>query len=402
MAPWRTIASSGSVCRSRRPGPRPSGATRRARSKTSATRRCSCPTTSARSSRRCPRSRWRPRTRRRCASARSCSTTTTSTRRSSPRKRRRSTCSRDGRLELGIGAGWMKTDYDALGLPYDPPAVRVDRFEEALHVIKECFTGEQFSVHGRALPHHRLRVVPEAGAEAGPADPRSAAAASACCRSRRAKPTSSASTRTCARARSDADAARDSLKEQTDRKIQWVRDAAGDALGRHRDPDALLRRKRHRRPHGAGRGARARVRCRARRGARVGRRARRQRERDHRAAAPPPRGVGPVLRRRRRRQRRRVRARSSPSSPAPRRGRSRYAKCAGIHSDEPLAELVRGLREQVAGAGEQHDLAVAGEHLHDAARLGRQDLVVGAVQQQQRRVAELGRRPRSRPTASRA
>ena len=33
----------------------------------------------------------------------------------------------DGRLELGIGAGWMRTDYDALGLPYDPPAVRVDR-----------------------------------------------------------------------------------------------------------------------------------------------------------------------------------------------------------------------------------------------------------------------------------
>ena len=46
-----------------------------------------------------------------------------------------------GRLELGIGAGWMRTDYDQLGLPYDPPAVRVDRFEEALHVIKQCFTG---------------------------------------------------------------------------------------------------------------------------------------------------------------------------------------------------------------------------------------------------------------------
>src|SRR2546428_4946331 len=51
----------------------------------------------------------------------------------------------DGRLELGVGAGWMKTDYDALGLQYDPPAVRVDRFEEALHVIKQCFPGEQFT-----------------------------------------------------------------------------------------------------------------------------------------------------------------------------------------------------------------------------------------------------------------
>ena len=59
----------------------------------------------------------------------------------------------DGRLELGIGAGWMKTDYDALGLDYDPPAVRVDRFEEALHVIKQCFTGEQFSYSGE---HYRI------------------------------------------------------------------------------------------------------------------------------------------------------------------------------------------------------------------------------------------------------
>ena len=59
----------------------------------------------------------------------------------------------DGRLELGIGAGWMKTDYDALGLQYDPPAVRVDRFEEALHVIKQCFTGEKFTYHGE---HYRM------------------------------------------------------------------------------------------------------------------------------------------------------------------------------------------------------------------------------------------------------
>jgi probable F420-dependent oxidoreductase len=59
----------------------------------------------------------------------------------------------DGRLELGIGAGWMKTDYDALGLDYDPPAVRVDRFEEALHVIKQCFTGEKFSFTGE---HYRI------------------------------------------------------------------------------------------------------------------------------------------------------------------------------------------------------------------------------------------------------
>jgi probable F420-dependent oxidoreductase len=54
----------------------------------------------------------------------------------------------DGRVELGIGAGWLKTDYDALGLPYDRPGVRVDRLEEALAVIKGAWTGEAFSFEG--------------------------------------------------------------------------------------------------------------------------------------------------------------------------------------------------------------------------------------------------------------
>src|SRR2546422_1814042 len=40
-----------------------------------------------------------------------------------------------GRLELGLGAGWMRTDYEQSGIPYDPPAVRVDRFEEGLAIV---------------------------------------------------------------------------------------------------------------------------------------------------------------------------------------------------------------------------------------------------------------------------
>ena len=55
----------------------------------------------------------------------------------------------DGRLEVGIGAGWERADYDWSGIPYDPPGVRVDRFEEGLAVIKGHFTPGPFSFSGQ-------------------------------------------------------------------------------------------------------------------------------------------------------------------------------------------------------------------------------------------------------------
>ena len=59
----------------------------------------------------------------------------------------------DGRLEFGLGAGWMKTDYEQSGIPYDPPAVRVDRFEEALEVLKGLWGEGPFSYEGT---HYRI------------------------------------------------------------------------------------------------------------------------------------------------------------------------------------------------------------------------------------------------------
>lgn len=40
-----------------------------------------------------------------------------------------------GRVELGLGTGWLQTDYDALGIPFEPPAVRVDRLTEAVEIL---------------------------------------------------------------------------------------------------------------------------------------------------------------------------------------------------------------------------------------------------------------------------
>ncbi len=78
----------------------------------------------------------------------------------------------DGRTEMGIGAGWMKVDYDALGLPYDQAGVRVDRLEEALAVIKGSWGPDPVQLRRNALHDHRLQRHPEADPTAAPADPR--------------------------------------------------------------------------------------------------------------------------------------------------------------------------------------------------------------------------------------
>ena len=54
----------------------------------------------------------------------------------------------DGRVEIGLGAGWMVSDYEQSGIPYDPPGVRVDRFVEALAVIKGALGPGPFSFEG--------------------------------------------------------------------------------------------------------------------------------------------------------------------------------------------------------------------------------------------------------------
>ena len=54
----------------------------------------------------------------------------------------------DGRLDIAIGGGWNKPEYDAIGLSFDPTPVRQARLEEAVTVLKGCFSAEPFSFAG--------------------------------------------------------------------------------------------------------------------------------------------------------------------------------------------------------------------------------------------------------------
>lgn len=54
-----------------------------------------------------------------------------------------------GRVEAGLGAGWMRTDYDQSGMPFDSPGVRIERMVEGLKIIRGLFGDEPVSFSGK-------------------------------------------------------------------------------------------------------------------------------------------------------------------------------------------------------------------------------------------------------------
>jgi len=66
----------------------------------------------------------------------------------------------DGRFELGIGAGWLVSDYEQAGIRYDAAGTRIERLEEAVQIIKKFFAGGEFSFTGK---HYQIK-----GLEGGP------------------------------------------------------------------------------------------------------------------------------------------------------------------------------------------------------------------------------------------
>src|SRR5262249_17083521 len=58
----------------------------------------------------------------------------------------------DGRLQLGLGAGSIRSEYEEAGLTFDRGAIRVARLAEAVDIIKRLLRGEQVNMAGQ---HYR-------------------------------------------------------------------------------------------------------------------------------------------------------------------------------------------------------------------------------------------------------
>jgi len=130
-----------------------------------------------------------------------------------------------GRLELGIGAGWLREEYEQTGIPFDPAGIRIDRMIEAVHLIKRAFgedpvsfSGEHYALTDLVLPPKPVQQ-PHPPIMIGGGSKRilsvAAREADIVGITTRALPDGSKDTT-------------DMTVESTARKVGWIRDAAGD------------------------------------------------------------------------------------------------------------------------------------------------------------------------------
>lgn len=137
----------------------------------------------------------------------------------------------DGRLELGVGAGWMKSDYDQSGISYDPPLLRVERFEEGVRILKGLlesdgpfsFSGKYYTVTGHTSTPRPVQT---------PRPPLIIGGGGKRVLSFAAKEAEIVGINVNLRAGMvGPEAAADATPDATRRKVAWVREAAGDRFG---------------------------------------------------------------------------------------------------------------------------------------------------------------------------
>ena len=137
----------------------------------------------------------------------------------------------DGRFDLGLGAGWMASDYEQTGIPFDSPGTRISRMAEGLKIIKGLFAGGSFSFAGE---HYQVKDIegsplpvqkPHPPILLGGGGRRMLRLA--------AREADIVNVNFDLReGRVNRDLVRTGLAEATDEKLGWIKDAAGDRLDR--------------------------------------------------------------------------------------------------------------------------------------------------------------------------
>jgi probable F420-dependent oxidoreductase len=73
-----------------------------------------------------------------------------------------------GRVEFGLGAGWMTSDYEQSGIVLDRPGVRIERMEESLEIIRQLWTQESATFSGNHYTINEAKCFPVPLTPGGP------------------------------------------------------------------------------------------------------------------------------------------------------------------------------------------------------------------------------------------
>jgi len=74
----------------------------------------------------------------------------------------------EGRLELGLGAGWLQGEYEAIGVPFDRAGVRIDRFEEVIALLRASFAEGELNIDTPHVHAVGFEAVPKPFTKSGP------------------------------------------------------------------------------------------------------------------------------------------------------------------------------------------------------------------------------------------
>ncbi len=73
-----------------------------------------------------------------------------------------------GRVELGIGAGWLQDDYSVLGMTMEAPPTRVARFAESMEILRQYFTKMRVNFEGEYYRVDDMEALPRCIQQPGP------------------------------------------------------------------------------------------------------------------------------------------------------------------------------------------------------------------------------------------
>ncbi len=132
-----------------------------------------------------------------------------------------------GRVDFGLGAGWMRADYEQAGIPYDTPGTRIARLAESVDIITALLDGEKIDHKGT---HYTItgQLAPPLPVQAGGIPLMLAGGKQKMLTLAGSKADIVGINPGLTAGVIDERAGRDSTQAQTDRKLQWVRDGAGD------------------------------------------------------------------------------------------------------------------------------------------------------------------------------